>query len=255
MSNDWVVALEQEQNLTVSSGSAGEVARAVRRGAELRLYMTTETYEETLYFQQTYAGEGDDFAGLMSHHHSYSHRGGIVKQPYLSLFKYDTSGTYSHIKWMPDNTVIDESQSYPYGIYRWFICDRWRLVYEHDEEGTPIFGELDELKELVRWGRTLQVGIRQLFGLAEDDISGPRHVSFLTTMQPTIKGGHVQSNCDLVVVGPPTWPFAWKDSLHLALMRPSTSGEVISYLAEPGKLPFQRLVPRRAMQWMVAEST
>jgi len=42
-----------------------------RRGADLRLYMTTPTYEETLYFQQTYAGKGEAFAGLMSHHHSY----------------------------------------------------------------------------------------------------------------------------------------------------------------------------------------
>ena len=100
MGNDWDVALEQNSDLSATRGSADDVALAVRRGADLRFYMTTETYEETLYFQQTYVGDGDAFAGLMSHHHSYTHRGTIPDQPYVSLFKYDTSGTFSHVKWM-----------------------------------------------------------------------------------------------------------------------------------------------------------
>ena len=85
----------------------------------------------------------------MSHHHSYSHRGSRAVQPFVSLFKYDTSGTYSHIKWKPDGTVLDESNDYPYGIYRWYVCDRWRSVYEHDAHGTAVAGDLDELRELV----------------------------------------------------------------------------------------------------------
>ena len=59
MASDWQLALEQESDLSVASGSATAVAEAVRAGAELRVYLTTPTYEETLYFQQTYAGEGD----------------------------------------------------------------------------------------------------------------------------------------------------------------------------------------------------
>ena len=253
MGNDWNIALEQKSDLSAIRGSAKKVACAVRGGADLRLYMTTETYEETLYFQQTYAGEGDAFAGLMSHHHSYTHRGTIPDQPYISLFKYDTSGTFSHIKWMLGDVTIDESAAYPYGVYRWVVCDRWRLVYEHDSEGNRVFGDLEELKEHVRLGRSIRVGVRQLFGLAEGSTSGPRHISFLTTMQPMIQDGHVLSNCDLVLVGPPRWPFTWRDGLHVAMMRPSTSGEFICYLTEPGKLPFERVMPRRAMQWMVAE--
>ena len=154
---------------------------------------------------------------------------------------------------MLGDVTIDESATYPYGTYRWLVCDRWRLVYEHDAEGNRVSGDLEELKEHVRAGRTIQVGIRQLFGLAGDVTDGPRHVSFLTTMQPLVQDGHVLSNCDLALVGPPCWPFDWKDGLHVAMMRPSTSGEFICYLAEPGKLPFKRVTPRRAMQWMVAE--
>src|SRR5436305_14634763 len=111
MSTAWRLALEQAANLRVTHGSLDVVADAVRRGADLRLYMTTETYEETLYFQQTYAGEGHAFAGLMSHHHSYMHRGTVPPQPYVSFFRYDTSGALSQVKWTPDNTVLDESQA------------------------------------------------------------------------------------------------------------------------------------------------
>ena len=32
-----------------------------------------------------------------------------------------------------------------------------------------------------------------------------------------------------------------------------TSGEILSFLTTPGQLPFQRLIRRRAMQWLVAE--
>ena len=193
------------------------------------------------------------FAGLMSHHHGYAHHGQEVEQPNCSIFKYDTSGTFSQIKWLWGDVALDESQPYPYGIYRWFVNDRWRLVYEHDDQGRLVLGDLEELKTYGREGRTLQVGIRQLFGLANNVQDGPDHISFVTTMQPVISNGQVQSNCDLVVVGAPLWPFTWKDGLHIAMIRPETSGEVLCFLAEPGRLPFHRLTGRRAMQWMVAE--
>ena len=57
MAGDWVLGLEQNADREVVSGSPRDVAAAVRRGADLRLYLTTARYEETLYFQQTYAGE------------------------------------------------------------------------------------------------------------------------------------------------------------------------------------------------------
>ena len=253
MAGDWVLALEQQTDLTVTEGSERALAAAVRRGADVRLYMTTEGYEETIYFQQTYAGDGDRCAGLMSHHHGYSHHGQEIAQPMSSVFRYDTSGGYSHIKWMCGDVALNESQRYPYGIYRWFICDRWRPVYEHDAGGNPVAGDLAELKEHVRQGRTIQVGIRQLFGLAADESDGPAHVSYVTTMQPLIAGGHVQSNCDLVAIGAPRWPIDWQDGLHMAVMRPSTSGEMLCFLAEPGNLPFERVIRHRAMVWMVAE--
>ena len=255
MSNDWMLTLEQQTDLSITHGSIETLADAVRRGADLRLYMTTDRYEETIYFQQTYAGDGEALAGLMSHHHGYVHHGKDVAQPNMSVFKYDISGTFSQMKWLWGDVALDESQTYPYGVYRWFVCDRWRTVYEHDADGNRIDGNLEELKEYIRTGRSIQVSIRQLFGLADDRTDGPAHISYLDTMQPLIQDGHCQSNCDLVVVGAPVWPFTWRDGLHIALIKPSTSGEMLCFLAEPGKLPFTRMIRRRAMKWMVAEQT
>jgi len=253
MPSDWTLALEQQTDLSVTHGSAEKLADAVRRGADLRLYMTTDRYEETIYFQQTYAGEGKAFAGLMSHHHGYVHHGKDVEQPNMSIFKYDTSGTFSHVKWLWGDRAFDESQAYPYGIYRWFVCDRWHMVYEHDADGNRIDGDLEVLKEHIRTGRTIQVGIQQLFGIAEDQTNGPTHISYLDTMQALIQDGHGQSNCDLVVVGAPAWPLSWQNGVHIALIRPSTSGEMLCFLAKPGGLPFTRMIRRRAIRWMVAE--
>ena len=80
MSN-WQLALEQDEALQVTQGNAHDLAAAVRRGADLRLFLIAKDYEETLYFQQTYAGDEAAFAGLMTHHHSYAHRGTLAAQP------------------------------------------------------------------------------------------------------------------------------------------------------------------------------
>lgn len=253
MASHWVLALEQSQNLDVTQGSIAATATALTNGADLRLFMDAHTYEETLYFQQTYAGEGDAFAGLMTHHHSYVHRGSLTDEPYFSLFKYDVSGSFSLLKWMLDNRVFDDSQAYPYGVYRWYVYDRWRVVYEHDAEGNCVTGDLDELKDSIREGRSLKVGVKQLFGIQDDDPSGPQHISFFNIMQPLIENGHAGANCDFILSSAPRWPFSWKDGLTLGVVWPWTSGKMICNLVEPGHLPFRRTTVRRAMQWLVAE--
>jgi hypothetical protein len=253
MPGEWVLSLEQSSELEITEGTLAATADAVRRGADLRLYLIAQGYEETLYFQQTYSGAGDAFAGLMTHHHSYAHRGSLAEQPYFSFFKYDASGTFSQIKWMLDNQTFDESQGYPYGIYRWYVNDRWRVVYEHDAEGNRVSGELDDLKEHIRAGRSIKVGVRQLFGIQDDDPSGPEHISFVDIMQPLIKDGHVGANCDFILAGAPKWPFIWRDGIVLGIVWPWSSGEMISHLAEPGALAFRRTTVRRAMQWLVAD--
>jgi hypothetical protein len=254
MAAQWELALEQCKDLGVIHGTIAATAEAVRQGADLRLFLIARGYEETLYFQQTYAGAGDAFAGLMTHHHSYAHRGSLAEQPYFSFFKYDTSGTFSQVKWMLGNRTFDESQPYQYGVYRWYVCNRWRVVYEHDADGNRVSGDLDALKEHIRGGHSIKVGVRQLFGIQNDDPSGPEHISFLDIMQPLIKDGHVGANCDFILSGAPQWPFTWRDGLAIGMVWPWSSGEMICQLVEPGKLPFVRTTVRRAMQWLVADT-
>ena len=253
--SEWQLALEQSQDLEVTHGTIAATAEAVRQGADLRLFLIAHGYEETLYFQQTYAGQGDTFAGLMTHHHSYAHRGSLAAQPYFSFFKYDTSGTFSQVKWMLDNRALDESQPYQYGVYRWYVCHRWRVVYEHDADGNRVSGDLDALKEHIRAGHSIKVGVRQLFGIQNDDPSGPDHISFLNIMQPLIQDGHVGANCDFILSGAPQWPFTWRDGLAVGMVWPWSSGEIICHLVEPGKLPFKRTTVRRAMRWLVANGS
>ncbi len=254
MDPNWTLALEQQTDLTATHGCPTALAGVLRRGASLRLYMTTEDYEETLFFQQTYVGSDDHFAGIMSQHHSFIHRGNEIDQPYVSIFSYDASGRYTHIKWMTGDVALNESQAYPYGIYRWFIQDRWRTVYRHDAKGNRIAGDLDQLLHHARSGHSIQVGVHQLFGLADDDPTGPQHISFLSTRQPMIADGHLRSNCDLVAVGAPRWPIDFANGLHVSVMLPSTSGEMLCFLAQPGKLPFKRTRLRRPMTWMVSDT-
>jgi hypothetical protein len=252
-SSNWDLALEQKSDLSISRGSCAQVVKALRCGADLRLYLTTETYEETLYFQQIYVGEDEHFAGLMTHHHSYTHQNVPAEQPFVSLFRYDTAGRLEQCKWMLGDQIIDGSTAYPYGVYRWFVCDRWRVVYENDAQGRCTGGDLDELKQLIRDGRTIRLGVHQLFGMADDDLSGEVHTCFVDVMQPLIQDGHVQANCDFTLIAKPQWPIHFTQGLHVCMMLPSTSGEITAYAAQPGKLPFERLLRRRAMQWLVAE--
>ena len=253
MSGEWELALGQAPDLEVVEGSAIAVADAARRGADLRLFMEADGYEETLYFQQTYVGEGEAFAGLMTHHHSYAHRGDLAEQPYISFFRYATCGAFSQIKWMLDGSIFDEKQTYAYGVYRWYVCDRWRVVYEHDEQGQPVAGDLDALHEAIRAGRSMKVGVRQFHGLATDDTSGPEQVSFLGVMQPLIFERHAGANCDFVLDCAPKWPFELAEGIQVGMIWPKTSGEIICHLVRPGELPFRRTYVQRAMQWLIAD--
>ena len=253
MNSDWKLGLEQTGAMGIVDGTRADMAAAVRRGADLRLFLVARGYEETLYFQQTYAGVGEEFAGLMTHHHSHTHRGQTLDEPYLSFFKYDSLGEFSHVKWMSGTRVLQEPQPYQYGTYRWYVCDRWRVVYQHDKNGNVVAGDLEEMKDLVRQGRSLKVGVENFFDLSDVPSQGPPHICFLTVMQPLIEGGHVGANCDFVLRGAPRWPWSWQDEITLGMVWPWSSGEIIGHWVVPGKPPFRRQTFRCGMQWLVAD--
>jgi len=250
--SDWALALAQQQDLTVSSGDAHILAAKVRRGADLHLYVTTESYEETICFQQTIGGPGDAFAGILNHHHSFTENDVESDTPSVSVLRYDTGGTYGHVKCFSDNSCVEVDRQAPYQVYQWRINDRWRKVYENDDQGRWVSGDLEELKRSVRRGETVRLGVRDLFGLVEDERPSAPAISFGTTMQTLIRNGHIQAASDVMAIGKPIWPIRWAHGLHIARMRASTSGELVCFVASPDEMRFRRILRRRPMVWMVA---
>ena len=49
VAQNWTFSLKQPTELTITQGTIPGVASAVRRGADLRLCMTSDRYEETTY--------------------------------------------------------------------------------------------------------------------------------------------------------------------------------------------------------------
>jgi len=249
----WTLALEQQRDLTVSSGDTHTLAAAVRRGADLHLHVTTDSYEETLCFQQTIGGPGDAFAGIMSHHHSFTENDLDSDSPSVSILRYDAGGTYGHVKCFSDNTCVEVDRPAPYDVYQWWINDHWQTVYENDDQGHPVSGDLEELKRSVRSGESVRLGVRDLFGLVEDVRPSHSTISFGSTMQTLIRNGHIQATSDVMAIGKPSWPIRWADGLHIATIRASTSGEMVCFVASPDDMRFRRILRRRSMIWMVPD--
>jgi hypothetical protein len=66
------------------------------------------------------------------------------------------------------------------------VRDRYRIVLETAADGATLSGSKDALKQCVRAGQTVRVGIHQLSGIVQDDTSGPPDLCFIETHQPFI---------------------------------------------------------------------
>ena len=101
------------------------LADAARRDADLRLYTTTDRYEEPIYLQQSYAEERDNCAGLISHHHGYVHRDNRIEQSNISVFRCDTPSPSNRLSSCGAISRLMRAVFLQYGIYKWFVCDHW----------------------------------------------------------------------------------------------------------------------------------
>jgi hypothetical protein len=114
----WEVLLEQGYDLAVRRGSVDAVTAAVQRGADLRLYLTTDTYgtfyEEVMNFRQSLCRDDAHFSG-MGPFLSSVHHGQDIQQPNAAFFNYDTcrgmmeGPTHSLMKLIPGQGALDES--------------------------------------------------------------------------------------------------------------------------------------------------
>ena len=91
-----------------------------------------------------------------------------------------------------------------YRIYRWFICDRYTVCYEHDSHGNPLAGSIDALRDAVRGGLSIKVGLLGIAALSSNHMTQGQpklwtdnSVTFLPSLQPVIKSdGSVCMNTD-----------------------------------------------------------
>ena len=99
----------------------------------------------------------------MSHHHSCVWNGKPFHGPYVCLFKYDAFGSLSMVRWLLGDRAEDHSAAGKYGVYRWFVCDRWRLAYEHDEiyltQGKLVYRAFRVMLTYVDGNSTLPAGV------------------------------------------------------------------------------------------------
>ena len=57
VSQTWQIMLEQRPDLTGSVGSAADLSDALRRGSDLRLFLTTDTYMGSIAGSSAIAGD------------------------------------------------------------------------------------------------------------------------------------------------------------------------------------------------------
>ena len=139
-----------------------------------------------------------------------------------------------------------------------------------DENGQALRGSLDALKESVRSGKTIKVGIRAISTLmhpdsvplttaklptttssttgtgddarlqqqqqqqqqADDDDDT---ICYIPALQPLITAGHVAMNCDACLLGPPYADAKhYAEAMQVAFLKPSTRGLVEVYSTKPG---------------------
>ncbi len=140
---------------------------------------------------------------------------------------------------------------YAFDYYRFFVCDRWREMLAHDEDGRVISGSLADLIAAVNAGREVKVGIR---GLCADLGAGPPHEVFVHVgpcYHYTASGLLIGATHPLVRVCPAipliyhsrAWDFGW--------LIARTDGFVARWLCNPYSLQFTKSHSRHAMRWFV----
>ena len=142
---------------------------------------------------------------------------------------------------------------YDFDYYRFFVCDRWREVLAHDEEGQVVSGSLDALATAVNEGCEVKLGIR---GLCDDLGQGPAHEVFVhvgpcyyhSGSEFMVAAAHplVRARPSIpLVYDSAAWDFGW--------LIARTDGLVARWLCDPRTLQFAKSDVRHAIRWFVED--
>lgn len=228
---EWTLACEQEGSGRIRSGSLEAAARAVGRGADLCVYTTPShrQFEESIPLLQTYWNVDGAFAGFWSAPTAElltpddSDLGGE------SFYAYSPAGA-SRIYWGSKGVSERVMPRAHYLVYRWFVRDCWTVAWEIDAGGHTLSGSLEQVREAVRRGLGIKVGVKDLFDADAGSSKVPEHWTFVesvlnlayfsdaeaisfATRRSTLVGGK--------------WPLRLEAaSFHPARMRVRTTGEI-----------------------------
>lgn len=291
----WQLALELNEQRQAVQGDPATLARAIGRGADLRIgtafrhneHIDTasrnpELIREHMDFRVTYLLDDRWVAGIENLRMPVSLPDGFGPRPSMSLFLYNQDGNQAvgrpfldgqnpasigatsipvNDPAMPRMKVISVADAetnapshhfvYDFDYFRFFVCDRWREVLSHDEQGTVLSGSLDALVEAVNRGSEVKVGIRNL---CRDLGDGPDHEVFVHVgpcYHYTVSAFLVGAAHPLVRVRPAipliyrsqAWDFGW--------LTARTDGHVARWLCNPYTLQFQQSEARHAVRWFV----
>lgn len=148
---------------------------------------------------------------------------------------------------------------YEFDYYRYFVCDRWREVYAHDEAGRSVSGSYTDLIAAVDQGCEVKLAISDLASdagsspAAPDSIAVP-HELFVHVgpcYEYTESGFLVAATHPVVRVRPAiplcyrtqSWDFGW--------LLAGTDGHVARWICDPYTLQFNKTATRHAMRWFV----
>ena len=195
----WTCPLVLNSSREIVAGSQDALVRAIRRGADLRIYTefrhnehidvrssSDEKVREVAEFAVTYLVEDRWAAGLMSLRQPVSLPDGFGPRPSMSFFLYNQDGHQAlgrpHLDGqktvpapeggphpMPKYHLLDSHDPatnapshnfiYDFDIYKFYVADTWEEVLHHDAHGRVLSGSIDALATAFGDGAAIKVGI------------------------------------------------------------------------------------------------
>lgn len=247
-----------------------------------------ELVREVAEFRATYLLDDRWSAGIMTLRQPVDLPDGFGPRPSMSFFLYNQDGQqaiarpyldglpatgargpaalddhsampryHQHDSWDAGTNAPSSNFIYDFDHYQFWVNDRWREVFAHAADGTPVIGSLDELAEAFTRGSPIKLGIRGLCDdLAEPSESAIGHEVFVhagssyyyTERRLLMTGTHPLARVRPAIPLRYTsggWDFGW--------LMARTDGHVARWLCDPYTLAFHKSAGRYAMRWFVAE--
>lgn len=140
---------------------------------------------------------------------------------------------------------------YDFEYFRYFVCDRWREVLAHDEQGRVVSGSLDALTDAVSQGCEVKLGIG---GLCDDLGDGLPHEVFVHVgpCYHLTETGYLVGGANPLVRVLPTIPLIYNSKAwDFGWLLCRTDGYVARWLCDPQTLQFTKSNTKHAIRWFV----